>query len=243
WWSAVAELAPESIRERVGTHLHALVRKRLIFPADAVAFASEDSFQFAHILVRDAAYGALPKARRAELHETFANWLSRKTSESGGDYSEIIGHHLEQAYLARAEVALFDDMTLELGVRAAAQLASAGRRALLRDDTHAARALLGRTVALLPEDSPKRLELALELGRVLGRAGEFAGAADAFDEVATRAAATGQRQLELRAKIEQQFMRSFTDPEGSPDDIRMLTRSAIPELEELGDDLGLARAW
>jgi len=38
-------------------------------------------------------------------------------------------------------------------------------------------------------------------------------------------------------------MRSFTNPEGSPDEIRALTEKAIPELEELGDDLGLARAW
>jgi class 3 adenylate cyclase len=243
WWSAVVDLAPEGIRERVGTHLHALVRKKLIFPAETVAFMSEDSFQFAHILVRDAAYGALPKARRAELHETFAKWLARKTAESGGEYSEIIGHHLEQAYLARSDVALFDDLTLDLGERAATQLASAGRRALLRDDTHAARTLLSRTVALLPGDSPKRLELALELGRVLGRAGEFATAAEVFAEIATKAGETGQRQLELRARIEQQFIRSFTDPEGSSEDIQILTQSAIPELEALGDDLGLARAW
>src|SRR5207302_7930837 len=150
---------------------------------------------------------------------------------------------LEQAYLARAEVAQFDDLTLDLGERAAAQLAFAGRRALLRDDTHAARTLLIRTVALLPEDSPKRLELSLELGRVLGRAGQFAAAAEVFGEVATKAGKASERRLELHAEIEQQFMRSLTDPEGSPDEIRILTRLPIPELEALNDDLGLARAW
>ena len=53
----------------------------------------------------------------------------------------------------------------------------------------------------------------------------------------------GQRQLELRAQIERQFVRLFTSPEGSSSEIRALTESVIPELEELGDDLGLARAW
>ena len=41
-----------------------------------------DAFTFRHILIRDAAYDALPKSERAELHERFADWLER-TSASG----------------------------------------------------------------------------------------------------------------------------------------------------------------
>jgi class 3 adenylate cyclase/tetratricopeptide (TPR) repeat protein len=243
WWGAVVDLAPQGIRDRVGPHLHALVRKRLISPAPSVIFTSEDSFQFGHILVRDTAYGALSKARRAELHETFADWLARKTAESGGDYSEIIGHHLEQAHRARVELGLLDESTIALGRRAGAELGAAGRRAVARDDAHAARSLLGRAANLLPNAAPERLELMAELGSVLIRAGEFAEATETFAEVARRAAASGQRNLELRAQIEQQWVRLFTDPEGSSDGIRALTESVIPELEEVGDDRGLARAW
>ena len=37
----------------------------------------EDAFRFRHLLIRDTAYDALPKATRAELHERFADWLEQ----------------------------------------------------------------------------------------------------------------------------------------------------------------------
>ncbi len=35
----------------------------------------DDAFRFRHLLIRDAAYDALPKSARAELHERFAAWI------------------------------------------------------------------------------------------------------------------------------------------------------------------------
>jgi class 3 adenylate cyclase/tetratricopeptide (TPR) repeat protein len=243
WWGAVIELAADDVRPRVGPHLQALVRKRLIAPASSAIFAGEDSFQFGHILVRDAAYRALTKDRRAELHERFADWLSRKTRESGREYDEILGHHLEQAYLAQADLGPRDAATLELGERAARHLSDAGRRAVMREDTHAAESMLRRAIGLLPADSVLRLELQPELGSVLMRAGEFVRAGEVFDDAMARAASIGDRRIELRAVIERQFLRSFTDPEGSTEDILEVSQAVIPELEELADDVGLARAW
>src|SRR5262249_42922815 len=54
--------------------LVALVRKELVRPARPQVPA-EDAYGFRHLLIRDAAYDALPKAARANLHEQFANWL------------------------------------------------------------------------------------------------------------------------------------------------------------------------
>jgi predicted ATPase len=45
-------------------------------PAES-AVTGEDAFRFRHILIRDAAYRSLPRARRAVLHERFADWLER----------------------------------------------------------------------------------------------------------------------------------------------------------------------
>src|SRR5581483_1356600 len=53
-------------RELVG-----LVRADLVRPARP-QFAIGDAYRFRHLLIRDAAYDALPKATRAELHERFA---------------------------------------------------------------------------------------------------------------------------------------------------------------------------
>ena len=56
----------------VTPRLAAFVRKELIRP-DKAQLAGEDGFRFRHLLLRDAAYEALPKAVRADLHEGLAS--------------------------------------------------------------------------------------------------------------------------------------------------------------------------
>jgi class 3 adenylate cyclase/tetratricopeptide (TPR) repeat protein len=241
WWSAVAELAPPDLRERVSSHLHALVRKRLVFPAESTSFANEDSFRFGHILVRDAAYATLPKTRRAELHEGCALWLERKAGDRSPEYAEILAYHLEQAYDARLELGPADEHTRRLAVRAGEFFSSAGRRALAQEDVPAAVRLLSRALDLLPPDWGVRTELLTQFGSVLIRAGAFEKA----DAVLTEAIAGAgdARSLQLRATIERQFLRLFTAPEGSTQEILEIGSSVVPELEELGDELGLSKAW
>ena len=45
---------------------------------DRAQLPGDDGFRFRHLLIRDAAYDALPKATRAELHERFADWLEER---------------------------------------------------------------------------------------------------------------------------------------------------------------------
>jgi class 3 adenylate cyclase len=70
--SAVQALAPEETQ--VANRLTSLVRKELVRP-DKAQLPGEDAYRFRHLLIRDAAYEALPKATRAELHDRFASWL------------------------------------------------------------------------------------------------------------------------------------------------------------------------
>ena len=96
---AVQALTPEETQ--VTPRLAALVRRELI-RSDRPQFAGEDGFRFRHLLIRDTAYDALPKAIRAELHERFAAWLEQR-----GDLvelDEIVGYHLEQASRYMAEL-------------------------------------------------------------------------------------------------------------------------------------------
>jgi hypothetical protein len=67
---AVQALAPEE--QQVTARLTALVRRELVRP-DRAELVGEDAFRFRHLLIRDAAYDALPKSVRAELHERFAD--------------------------------------------------------------------------------------------------------------------------------------------------------------------------
>src|SRR5438477_7318395 len=102
---AVQALAPEE--PQVTPRLAALVRKELI-RQDRSQLAGEDGFRFRHLLIRDAAYEALPKATRAELHERFAAWLEQRTGDVV-ELDEILGYHLEQACRHRVELGLPDD--------------------------------------------------------------------------------------------------------------------------------------
>jgi class 3 adenylate cyclase/tetratricopeptide (TPR) repeat protein len=215
--------------------LPALVRKELIRP-DRSTLGPEDSFRFLHLLVRDAAYESVSKELRAELHERFASATERQRSE----YDEIIGYHFEQAYRYREQLGMIDE---ELAGRAASRLAAAGRRADARGDAHAAANLLGRAVALMPEGSLEAVELLMLLADALYALGEFARADTLLKQAAERASASGERALELRALIQAQHQRIWLEPEGAAGALLSIAEGAIPELEGLGDDRGLALAW
>lgn len=72
---AIAELAPDALRESVPTHLRTLARKELVRPERA-DFAGDEAFRFRHLLIRDAAYGAMPK----ETLVTRPGWRPRSWS-------------------------------------------------------------------------------------------------------------------------------------------------------------------
>ena len=88
--------------------LNALVERELVFPAEA-RFVDEAAYRFRHVLVRDAAYAAIVKHLRAELHEHFADWLERKVGDRLSEVEEIVGYHIEQAYRYREELGPVDD--------------------------------------------------------------------------------------------------------------------------------------
>src|SRR5919197_266977 len=153
WAGALAELAPDGTP--IVEALQLLVRKELIRPHRSNVFPSTEAFRFRHQLVRDAAYSAMAKELRAELHERFAGWLEHERSE----FDEIVGYHLEQAFHYRRQLGPLDEPGRELGARAGARLAAAGERALGRGDLPAAAGLLERALAVLPSDDDRRTEL------------------------------------------------------------------------------------
>ncbi|HEY3034819.1 MAG TPA: AAA family ATPase, partial [Streptosporangiaceae bacterium] len=136
----VQVMAPEE--RDVPRRLMALIHKDLVRP-DRPVLPGEDAFRFRHLLIRDAAYQALAKTDRAQLHERFARWLE----EYGAglvQLDEIAGYHLEQAFGYRCELGPADEKARQLAADAATHLDTAGRRALDRGDTGAAVSLLER---------------------------------------------------------------------------------------------------
>ena len=64
----------------------------------------EDEYAFKHILIRDVAYGQVPKGRRVMLHVRFSDWMTKFPS-SADEFVEIVAWHLEQACRLSREVA------------------------------------------------------------------------------------------------------------------------------------------
>jgi DNA-binding SARP family transcriptional activator/predicted ATPase len=232
--SAVADLSAVEERGDVGATLLSLVRKELVRPAPS-DFPDEDGFRFRHALIRDAAYGEIPKRTRIELHERFASWLERREATP-----ELVGYHLEQAYRSGAEIGVPDEA---IAARAGELLAAAGRRAYARDDVRAAVNLLRRASTLVPPDDPIRPEALILLGSALMGAGEFAEGRPVLVEARDLAQAAGDRRLEIRAAIELEFHTALTGSARSTAEIVAVAEAAIPVLLDLHDYSGLSRAW
>jgi class 3 adenylate cyclase/tetratricopeptide (TPR) repeat protein len=231
---AVQALGPGEIQ--VTPYLAALVRKELIKP-DRAQLAGEDGFRFRHLLIRDAAYEALPKATRADLHERFASWLEDRGTELV-ELDELLGYHFEQAYRYRAELGTIDD---ELAVAARGRLTAGGHRAALRQDFDAAISLFERAVSLVPT---VELDLALEteLGDALNWAGRGDDARRRADALAERASVAGDHVGELCGRIQGGMFRINLEP-GSAEKLSELVGQALPVFEAAGDDLALYIAY
>ncbi len=174
---AVAALAPSDLN--VTSHLFGLVRKELVRPSVAT-LPGDDAFRFRHLLIRDAAYDALPKAARADLHERLAGWIEECAPDLV-ELDEILGYHLEQAALYRGELGT---PTAALELRAAGRLLAAGTRAARRGDVGAGTGLLGRALPLASSDLRLRAEVQLELARAIYGLGAMPEALELVREVA-----------------------------------------------------------
>jgi len=240
YWGAVAELSPHDAREGVGAYLQALVRKELIRP-DLADLSGEDAFRFSHILIKDAAYNALPKALRAELHERFAGWLEGIAGDRRPEYEEILGYHLEQAYRYRSQLGPVNERGRLTGVRAVESLTAAGWRASDRRDMAAAVNLLSRAAAVLPRHDPARIEVLPHLAISMLDNGAFEAARAVVKEVS--AAAPGDRRIEAYAML---LNAELTLATASGETSFLLEISsnerAVDMLQEVNDQRGLEHA-
>jgi class 3 adenylate cyclase/tetratricopeptide (TPR) repeat protein len=242
--AALLALSPPEARAGLPDRLLSLVRKELLRPSEG-PFGGRDGLQFRHLLVRDAAYGSLPRQTRAELHERYAGWLVERGG-AGGQFEEVIGWHLERAHRQLAALGPVDAHGRELAAGAAARLAAAGRRAIGRGDLPAAVNLLDRAIALLPADDRDRLHLLTELGEALLLKLEPDRAAGVLDEAlaaADRTADAGRRAHATLGKLDLRLDTERERPDQGPGGFRAEVRQVLSVLEGLGDHQGQARGW
>jgi tetratricopeptide (TPR) repeat protein len=161
WLGALASMDGAD-RAAIEERLHTLERQEFLRRERAPSVAGEIEYAFRHILVRDVAYGQIPRADRAEKHRLTASWI-----ESLGrpqDHVELIAHHYASA-LQLATATGAETGSLILPARLA--LRDAGERALALNAYPTAVGFYDRALELWPAGDPERLQLELSRGRAL----------------------------------------------------------------------------
>ncbi len=194
---AVAALVAEPTGVDLALHLRSLTRKELVTP-ERSSLPGEDAYRFRHLLIRDAAYDAIPKSARAQLHRAFADWLEGVAGDRIEEQQEIVGHHLAAAYRYRAELGLQEDR--ELRLRAARALGGSGHRALDDGDMRAALELL-QPAADLAWGDPLELEILDDLGSALRTTGDPERHRRACERLASVARVANDVVYEMRARL------------------------------------------
>jgi class 3 adenylate cyclase/tetratricopeptide (TPR) repeat protein len=159
WAGAVAAISGQA-RTAVEQSLHGLERKEFVRRERRSAVAGEMQLVFRHLLVRDVAYGQIPRAARAERHRLAAEWL--ESLGRAEDHAEMLAHH----YLSALEFArAAGEKTVGLEQRARLALRDAGDRALALGAFLAAAHFYEGALDLWPEDGAGLPALLLRYGK------------------------------------------------------------------------------
>ena len=119
-------------------------------------------YGFLHVLVRDVAYGQIPRTDRALKHVAAAGWIESLGRRD--DHAETLAHHYGHALeLMRAGGVAVSD---EVGDRARAAFADAGERALTMNASAAAVQFYDQALALSPE-GPSQQRALVEYRRAI----------------------------------------------------------------------------
>jgi DNA-binding SARP family transcriptional activator/tetratricopeptide (TPR) repeat protein len=222
---AIRELLPPQARGPLSRNLQTLVAKGLVQhqPSDR---RPAEAYSFRHILIQEAAYRAIPKSLRAELHHRFADWLEYVFWEPATVRPEILGYHLEQSVRYLSELRPAEAQLSPLPRRAADHLETAGRAADNRDDALAAVHLLIRAAALLPDDDAALARLYTSLGTALTEAGRLEEAMTTLDDAQRIAAVHGDEGQRAHARAQA----LLSDLKLMPNRAAIQIAQALPEL-------------
>ena len=225
WPGALASVAgsePGSVAEALASMVErGLVREQ---PSSLPGHAE---FSFTHAVIRDVAYGQIPRRGRAARHVAAARWIEGEAGDQAPDRAEALAHHYSVAVeLSRAAGSEPEPRVLDSARRF---LALAGDHSTSLDAVRATDYYL-QALELVPEGDPARAPLLLKAGRFGRRSGRMPGdevvrmfeeAAEEFLERDDRAGA-GEACVRLSLQLGGQ---------GQADRARTALRGAIELLE------------
>jgi predicted ATPase/class 3 adenylate cyclase len=195
WVGALAEvtgLARWTVEER----LHALERKEFLRREQHSSLAGETEYAFRHILVRDVAYGQIPRSRRADKHRAAAEWI--ESLGRAEERSELLAHH----YLEALEYAKSSGQDrANLAERGRLALRAAGDRASELTAPAAAVRFYEAALELWPQDDRGRPELSLRASEARWDLQADGSEAERVAEARDALLAAGEKELAAEAEV------------------------------------------
>ena len=153
--------------------LHSLDRKGILRRERRSAVGGETQYVFRHVLVRDVAYGQIPRTARGEKHLRAADWI--ESLGRADDHAELVAHHLGAAA----------ELGVEVGDRARITFRRAGDRARGLGAWPAAERYYAQALASWPvddEDHPRLVAAsAAAHARATGETDQLGAALDALE--------------------------------------------------------------
>jgi class 3 adenylate cyclase len=189
FWAGALEAMGSADGTVVRDDLHHLAQRELVRPSRTSSVEGQSEYSFWHALVRDVAYGQIPRAARTARHVAAADWIETMSGERLADHADLVAHHLTEA-IALAETAR-ENVSPELADRAARALVLAGNRAS-NLDLQRAEQLYRHALELIPDDSAERGTVLLKAGDVAYNAGHAEQARADLEEAGARLEATGK---------------------------------------------------
>jgi class 3 adenylate cyclase/tetratricopeptide (TPR) repeat protein len=163
FWVGALRRDPKVVRAA----LHSLERKDFVRRERQSSVEEDEEYAFRHLLVRDVAYGQIPRSARADKHHLAATWIEGLGRAE--DHAEMVAHH----YLAAidyARAAGREDSELAEPARLA--LRDAGDRAFALNSFAAGARLYERALELWPAQDTGRPRLLLQLAQAQHLAGD-----------------------------------------------------------------------
>ena len=241
WGDAVGALSPDQEEQGVRELAQRAGRKRLVVPEKST-LESEEGYSFTHVLVRDAAYEALTKQDRAELHERVADWLERRHPERMIELEAIVGHHLEDAYRHHADLGPIGPRGYALAQRAARRAGGGGltRRASARGHRGGG-AAASAPPTLLPANARERVAMLPLIAEALEGNAQHAKAKEMYERAIEAAGAAGTAASEAYSRVRRAGVRFLIDPEVDARSCVAEAEAAIGTLEREDDSAASRR--
>jgi class 3 adenylate cyclase/tetratricopeptide (TPR) repeat protein len=239
FWPALLVALSASSEREVRDDLTALVQRGLVRPALST-LEDHPAFGFTHDLIREVAYGRIPRAERARRHLAVAEWLADVLGDRRAERPDVLAQHFSTAFDLAASARAGELVERARGP-AAVWLIESGRRAIAADP-RGAFASLGRAASIAGPGTVEEADALASWGLAGRRSGLLTP-----DEVLERYARAASIRERLGHRLERGEvlirMSSQLAIVGRTSESRETLAEAIGLLEEAPADRRLAGAY